>query len=408
MIRPLRLIRGLVWFSAVALLGLPVALAQAPQSSSSQPAQSSSTPAKDNSDFDFDVTPGQAQAAGGGNTVLHTGSTLVLVPALVKTKKGDPVFTLTADNFVVTDDGIEQKARLEEDSGSQPLALVIVVETGGDGARYLDDYRDLGTLLESMVGNVRHRVAVVSFDSEPELVQNFNHDFDLVETTLNQLEPGDNGDAMLDALGYAVDMLRKQPPNYRRAILLLSETVDHGSHIKIEDALRVLSDTNTSIFSIAFSSSKTEIKHETASIASDPNPGPAGGCMATDPDKEPQPGDTKVKQAWNCAGVLLPPLRLANLAVRVGMNGLRKNVPETVAKLSGGEYFPFKDTRGLDRSLVELSNHIPNRYVLSFEPQSPHPGLHALGLRLKDDPGYVVTSRSSYWAQDSGSMVTSR
>jgi VWFA-related protein len=251
-------------------------------------------------------------------------------------------------------------------------------------------------------------VAVVSFDSEPELVQNFNHDFDLVETTLNQLEPGDNGDAILDALGYAVDMLRKQPPNYRRAILLLSETVDHGSHIKVEDALRELSDTNTSIYSIAFSSSKTEIKHETAAIASDPDPGPPGGCMATDPDKPPQPGDSKVKQAWNCAGLLLPPLRLASLAVRVGMNGLRTNVPETVAKLSGGEYFPFKDTRGLDRSLVALSNHIPNRYVLSFEPQSPHPGLHALGLRLKDDPGYVVTSRSSYWAQDNGGMVTSR
>ena len=68
----------------------------------------------------------------------------MLVPALVKTKKGDPVFTLTADSFVVTDDGVEQKVRLEEDSGSQPLALVIVVETGGDGARFLDDYRDLG------------------------------------------------------------------------------------------------------------------------------------------------------------------------------------------------------------------------------------------------------------------------
>ena len=84
-------------------------------------------------------------------------------------------------------------------------------------------------------------------------------------------------------LGYAVDMLRKQPPSYRRAILLLSETVDQGSHIKIADALRVLSDTNTSIYSIAFSSSKTEMKHEAADIASDPNPGPAGGCMAKDP-----------------------------------------------------------------------------------------------------------------------------
>jgi VWFA-related protein len=390
-----------------------MALAQAPPSSSSQPAPSSSVPAKSNSDSDFDVTPVQAQpAAGGGNTVLRTGSTLVLVPALVKTKKGDPVFTLTADNFVVTDDGIEQKARLEEDSGSQPLALVIVVETGGDGAKYLDDYRDLGTLLESMVGNVRHRVAVVSFDSEPELVQNFNHDFDLVETTLNQLEPGDNGDATLDALGYAVDMLRKQPPNYRRAILLLSETVDHGSHMRIEDALRVLSDTNTSIYSIAFSSSRDEAKRDLGANMIHPSeaaePGPPGGCMATDPDKEPQPGDNKLKQAWDCAGVLLPPLRLANLAAVAARNGLRRNVPETVAKLSGGEYFSFKDTRGLDRALVAFSNHIPNRYVLSFEPQSPHSGLHALGLRLKDHSDYEVTSRSSYWAEGDSGMVTSR
>jgi hypothetical protein len=137
-------------------------------------------------------------------------------------------------------------------------------------------------------------------------------------------------------------------------------------------------------------------------------PGPPGGCMAKDPDKDPQPGDSRLKQAWNCAGVLLPPLQLANLVAVAARNGLRKNVPETVARLSGGEYFPFKDTRGLDRAMIALSNHIPNRYVLSFEPQSPHPGLHALSLRMKDNPEYVVTSRSSYWAEDEGATASPR
>ena len=74
----------------------------------------------------------------------------------------------------------------------------------------------------------------------------------------------------------------------------------------------------------------------------------------------------------------------------------------------GASIFPSKDTHGLDRALVALSNHIPNRYVLSFEPQSPHAGLHALGLRLKDNPDYVVTSRSSYWAEGDSGAVTSR
>jgi hypothetical protein len=80
------------------------------------------------------------------------------------------------------------------------------------------------------------------------------------------------------------------------------------------------------------------------------------------------------------------------------MNGLRRNVPESVAQLTGGEYFPFTNARNLEGSLLTISNHVPNRYVLSFQPPSPHPGLHAVELRLKKYPNLVVTSRRSYWA----------
>jgi VWFA-related protein len=400
MIRTLRIFRRIQGVAALALLGLPVALAQVSSSSSSQTTDSSTAVG---AQIPSPTEPAAA-ATSGGNAVLRTGSTLVLVPALVKTKRGEPVFTLTADSFVVTDDGVEQKVRLEEDSGDQPLALVVVVETGGAGARYLDDYRDLGPMIEAVVGNVRHRIAVVEFDSEPQLLQNFSSNLDTVASTMNQLEPGNDGAAIMDGLGYAVDLLRKQPASYRRAILLLSETVDHGSHMKIEEALHVLSDTNTSIYSVGFSSSKDEAKRDLAANAihssEDVAPGPPGGCMAKDPDKDPEPGDSKLKQAWNCAGLLLPPLRLAQAAAVMGMNGLKKNVPETVANLSGGEYFSFKDTRGLERAMVAFSNHLPNRYVLSFQPQAPHPGLHAIELRMKDHPEFVVTARSSYWAED--------
>src|ERR1700730_14377576 len=60
-------------------------------------------------------------------TTLTARTTLVLVPALV-TKNGDPVFTLQAKDFVVTDDGVPQEVKLEEDTGGEPLALVVVVE----------------------------------------------------------------------------------------------------------------------------------------------------------------------------------------------------------------------------------------------------------------------------------------
>jgi hypothetical protein len=82
---------------------------------------------------------------------------LVEVPVLVKTKGGQVVFELTADDFVVTDDGVPQQVRIEEDTDGRPLALAVVVETGGAGRRHLADYAALDAVLDALIGNVEHR-----------------------------------------------------------------------------------------------------------------------------------------------------------------------------------------------------------------------------------------------------------
>jgi hypothetical protein len=68
------------------------------------------------------------------------------------------IFTLKADDFRVTDDGIEQKLTLDEDTDGEPLALVVAVETGGVGARRLASYGNLSALLGAVVGDVPHHV----------------------------------------------------------------------------------------------------------------------------------------------------------------------------------------------------------------------------------------------------------
>src|SRR5580698_9534493 len=67
---------------------------------------------------------------------LTSQSTLVLVPALVrdKNKAGTLVFTLTVDDFVLTDDGIPQKLHLEQHTGPTPLALGVNTEGGATRA----------------------------------------------------------------------------------------------------------------------------------------------------------------------------------------------------------------------------------------------------------------------------------
>jgi VWFA-related protein len=329
---------------------------------------------------------------------LKATTTLVLVPTLVKTHAGAPVYTLEAKDFLLTDDGIAQRIKVAEDTGAEPLALVVVVETGGAGGRQLEKYSHLGRYVEELVGGVRHHVAVVAFDSAPHLAAPFTQDFVAVEATLSGLEPGDRGAAILDSLQFAVDQLVHQPPAYRRAILLLSETADHGSQLALDDALRSLSATNTAIYSIAFSSGKAAAGNEASHILNDGTPGPAHGCMARDP--EANPGKSRAEQTFDCLGLLAPPLRLAKIAALAVREGLSRNIPETVARLTGGEYFPSGNERAVDRALLAVTHHLPNRYVLSYQPPSPHAGFHALEVRLRDRKDLIVEARGGYWAEE--------
>jgi VWFA-related protein len=364
---------------------------------------------------------------------LSTHSTLVVVPALVRTKAGELIFTLSAKDFVLTDDGVPQRLTLEQDTGGEPLALVVVIEIGGAGAREFNKYSSiappLAPMLESIVGNVPHKVAVVAFDSQPTLLEDFTPDIDAAADAIRTLTPGcsrqhhldncaapsaihnvglgDNGAAILDSLGFSVDLLRKQPLEYRRAILLISETLDRGSQLKLEDALREISDTNTVIYSVGYSTGKSEAAHYGArELPTQPgglwmenhHPNPPNGCMGKDPDEDPDATHNKAVQAYDCLTQLVPPLALAKMAAIAASDGLRRNIPETVARLTGGEYFKLSDPKNLERDLATISNHMPNRYILSFQPQSPHPGFHTIGLQLKNYSDLEVTARSSYWA----------
>ncbi len=387
------------------------------------------------------VSPPVAQTPSASNapdSVLTSQTSVVLVPALVRSKAGAMVYTLQAEDFRLTDDGVPQKLILEQETGGEPLALVVVVEVGGAGARQFQNYDSiappLAPMLASIVGNVSPQIAVVTFDSCPSLLQGFTSDIEKAADALRTLRPdctrqhhidhcnspnavhnvplGDNGAAILDSLKYAVDMLRTEPIGYRRAILLISETLDRGSESTVEEAVRSLTDTNTIIYSVGYSTGRSEAAHyasrqlpiqpsgRPSGLLSLENhyPNPPHGCMGKDPNPDPDGTHNRWVQAYDCLAQLAPPLTFAKMAAIATVDGLQRNVPETVARLTGGEYFKLGDSKSLERNLAMISNHLPNRYVLSFHPLNPHLGLHAIALSLPDYKRLEVTARTRYWA----------
>lgn len=349
-----------------------------------------------------------AQPAEVAPPTLTVQSTLVLAPVLVKTKRGRVVFLLTEDDFRLTDNGVPQKVTIVQDTDSLPLALAIVVETGGAGARHLADYRQLDAIVDALVGGVEHRVAVIGFDSEPHLLKPFSADLDAASRQLADLKKGDSGGAILDGVIYAVEQLRAQPTRFRRAVLLLSETIDHGSKARLGDAVRLISDTNTTMYGFGFSSTRSAVSHEASKVgtvelfgqpaAGSSEPGPAHGCFSREGADAEYDGHYS-KQVLDCISQLAPPLRLATMALVTARNALRKNTAEAAAKMTGGEFFHFHNANDLKRGLIAASNDVPNYYVLSFRPTSLTSGIHALHVEIRNRSDVVLRSRSQYWVE---------
>jgi VWFA-related protein len=307
-------------------------------------------------------------------TTLQTGTSLVVVPALVQTTARELVFSLTADDFTLTDNGVPQKVTLETDA-ARPLSLVVLMQTGGAARSHFKNYENLEAMLAAVLGGTPNQVSIVSFDSRIEGASPFTSDIAQWRDAVNHPDPGNSGAAIFDGLDYALDLLKQQPANSRRAILLLSQEHDDGSQTKLKDIIRTVGETDTAVYSLTFSAEKTTLKQDFK------QPGP--------PNRPITVGDREYVQYFQ----LTPALNLA-------IGAMRKNMSAEVANLSGGEASSFDNKAELDQNLGILTNHLRNSYILSFTPSSRKPGLHTIQVRLAHHPDLRVTARTNYWSAD--------
>ena len=319
----------------------------------------------------FAVLAGSAFA----QTTIRTTTTLVVVPTLVQTRGKELFFSLKADDFVVTDNGVPQKVTLEEGS-NRPLSLVVLVQTGGIARGQFENYVHLDSMIAGILGEAPNKVSIVNFDSQPEAASPFTSDVTEWSDAIDHPDQGNSGAAILDSIAFGLDLLKKEPQGNRRAILLISQEHDEGSKTKVKDIVRELGETNTAIYGMTFSAEKTAMKQ-----------------AFKDPAHLNKPltvGDGHYQAYF---GLTLP----LNLAI----SEMRKNLSAEVANLSGGESSGFTNRGELDGALGAMANHIRNSYILSFYPTSTEPGLHTIAVRLARHPELIVSARSNYWAVNS-------
>jgi hypothetical protein len=141
------------------------------------------------------------------DTTLRSQSNVVLVPALVK-DQDEIVYGLQAKNFIVEDDGVEQSVRLDEAPDGQPISLVVAIQRGRRANYEFQRMQGLKSMLDPLFTTGKARVAIVEFDSQVDLTRNFSRDASLIADDLKNLQPGDGGAVILDAVNYSVNLLK--------------------------------------------------------------------------------------------------------------------------------------------------------------------------------------------------------
>ena len=299
---------------------------------------------------------------------LRVQSNVVLVPTLVKDAEGHVIYGLTEKDFVIEDDGVEQAVHLDESAESEPSSVVVAVQTGRRAWREYSRMRGIGPMLTPVFAQLRSRVALVEFDSHVRLVENFSDDETSIDDDLKELQPGDNGAAIRDAIDFSISLLEKEAADRQRILLLVSENRDHGSHVtKTDDLVAAIGNSNTVVYALSFSPSLSQV---------------------LDTEK----GLNRDEAYWDAPPDIIGSL----LMIR---NSMKTNITKTISSMTGGEYELFTSRKGFEERMVDFNNHLHSRYVLSFAPKESHPGLHQIRVRLKQSlPGTTVLSRASYWA----------
>src|SRR5580658_9536691 len=293
---------------------------------------------------------------------LQVTTTEVLVPTLVEKKNGGVIYGLKANDFKVEDDGIPQKIRVQEEMDTAPVALVVAVEQGGASVLEFDKLAHLGPLLELFLAEPKSQVALIGFDSQPHLIDDFTHAQDQVDDDLKHLEPGDGGAAILDTLAYGVNLLEMQPKEFRRVLLIVSEERDHGSkHTKPVQLIKSIGESDVLVLSVSFSPSRAEFMHDAADS-----------------------GDDR----------FLNPISALAMVVKA----FKKNVSKEIAEMSGGEYTTFTNDKKFEAKVVEAASHTRNRYLITFSPSNPKPGLHTITVKTAEDYGARIVARANYWS----------
>jgi VWFA-related protein len=324
---------------------------------------------------------------------------LVNTPVTVTYPRGQLVNTLEESDFHVTDNGVPQTIS-HFALGGDPVALVVVVETSDRISALIPQIRKTGILLSQTVMGPTGEAAVIGYDDDVKVLQNFSNSADVLEKTMAQLKEGYDGAKLFDAMSKAVELLSSRPEvsttdsGKRRVMLVIGEAHDKGSEDKLGEVLRRAQLANVTIYTVGISGMKSDLLSKAK-----PQPLPRGtpdGIMGM--PGPPGTVQTPSNDASANGGIDL--LALAVWAVMHAKDKITSQQLAIASTATGGTHISTWKNESIQNAIDEIGAELHSQYTLSYTPQDQdQSGYHEIkvtvdrkDLTVRARPGYYIES----------------
>jgi VWFA-related protein len=281
---------------------------------------------------------------------------LVQVDAVVRGRNGRMIDTLTADDFLVYEDGVLQQIQgFSRDE--LPLAVALVIDRSGSVAPYISELRKIATRALNQL-KPEDEVCLFSFAATVDRIESLTTNRERIADAISGIHAG-GGTNITDALHDAVLFLSRAAPGRRHAVILISDNQQTvAPQASDAETVRTAMETETVVYSLKTSGAPFQITSQ------------------------------------------LP-------AILFGGNSVNKVTQET-----GGEIINVGRASSLDAALSSVISRLRMRYSLSYYPSGAAQGgaFHEIKVRLTDRHGkagtdYFMHAKRGYYATGSAARA---
>ncbi len=320
--------------------------------------------------------------------------------ATVRDKHGNIVSNLTKDDFSLEQDGKPQTITYFAKESDLPLTLGLLVDTSMSQRRVLGQERDASrSFLDHIMRADKDKAFVIQFAREVELLQELTGSRQKLQTAIEKIDSpefsqsgsgggsqsgsgsgggggygghgshghgGGAGTLLYDAVYLASDELMKKQQG-RKALILLTDGVDHGSKETLQDAIETAQRADTLLYCILFADKEG---YGSGAGFGGPHMGGMGGHGGGYPRRteESHPDGKKVL--------------------------------EQMSKETGGRFYEVSKKEPIDKIYAAIDEELRNQYSLGYTPSRDDSGVgyHKLHLAVKGKD-LVVQARDGFYLE---------